>query len=132
LRRLPKKRLKPKRAAAERFIINVVVIHMNLTHISGGVIGALNVGGIQTVQSIDLKIGELLKDPNSQDIANALKELTEAIASRPNTLTEQQRDMALQQLELLGQQASVPANQRSGPIVHALVNTLANAPVQAV
>jgi hypothetical protein len=114
---------------AENFIINVTVINMpgftNVT-ISGGSIGALNASGIQTVHSIDMKIGELLKDSSSQDFANALTALTEAIGSSTSTLTEQQRVMALQQLEALGQQATTPSSQRNAGIVSALVNTLAN------
>jgi hypothetical protein len=98
----------------------------NVVNISGGAVGALNLSGVQIVHSIDMKIGELINKPGSQDFAKALRALTEAIASNTDALTEDQRNMALGQVELLGQQASLPAEQRSKPMVGALVNTLAN------
>jgi hypothetical protein len=98
----------------------------NIVHISGGSVGALNLSGVQVVERIDMRIGELLKDPNLETFANALKSLTEAISSNTERLNETQRNDALGQLELLGQQASLPADKRSRPMLSALVNTLAN------
>jgi hypothetical protein len=109
----------------ENFTIQVNYMP-NVVHISGGSVGALNLSGVQIVERIDMRIGDLLKDSNSQDFANALKALTEAISSSTERLTETQRNDALGQLELLGQQASLPADKRSRPMLSALVNTLAN------
>jgi hypothetical protein len=115
----------PERPITQNFFINVFYMP-NFTNISGGTVGALNVSGLQTVGSIDIKIGDLLKNPGSQDLANALKALTEAISTSADIRTEPQRIMALQQLDALGQQASVPAAQRNGAIINALVTTVAN------
>jgi hypothetical protein len=109
----------------ENFTIQVNYV-TNFVNISGGSVGALNLSGVQIVERIDMKIGELLKDSNSQDFATALKGLTEAISSSQEHLTETQRNDALGQLELLGQQASLPSDKRSRPMLSALVNTLAN------
>ena len=123
------RRSRPERSGAEPFFVNVyiAVINMpeNFVNITGGTIGALNVSGTQTVHSIDMKIGELLNNPNSQEFAKALKEMTEAML-KASALTESQREMALGQLEVLGQQASAPADKRNKPTLNALVNTLAN------
>jgi hypothetical protein len=106
--------------------VTVIKMPDNFVNITGGNFGALNVGGMQVVHSIDMKIGQLLKEPDAAEFAKALKELTEAIASKANPLTESQRQMALEQLDVLGQQASSPADKRSKPVLNALVNTLAN------
>lgn len=107
--------------------VNITVNNVqNSTHISGGVVGALNVNGSQVVNSISIKIRELTNNPESRDVANAFQELMEAITSELNPLTEPQRGEALQQVEYLAQQASAPANQRSAGMVSAAMNALAN------
>jgi hypothetical protein len=119
----------PERFHAETFILNVNVtvnIMPNFVNISGGSVGALNLSGLQIVESIDMKIGDLRKDTSAADFADALKALTEAIGSPTNPLSEQQRILALKQLNALGKEATTPAGERNEGVVHALVNTLAN------
>ncbi len=113
------------REAPEQVLVEVfitMVDNRNFTQISGGVIGALNTGGVQIVESIDQTIGQLL-NVGADDLGKALKALTEEISS--STLSEQQRNELLEQVEELGRQAILPAEQRRKGIIKPLVDSLA-------
>jgi hypothetical protein len=87
-----------------------------------GTIGNLNFQGIQLAESIDVKIGELRAQEGNDDIANALKELTTAIDKE--NLVEEQRNELLEQIELLGDQASVPKDQRKRGQIKPIIDSL--------
>jgi SAM-dependent methyltransferase len=74
------------------------------------------------LQSIDQKIGQLLST-DSDDLGRALKALKEGILS--SSFAEQQCSELLEQVEALGQQATLPAEQRKKGIIKPLVDSLA-------
>jgi hypothetical protein len=102
-------------------------IVINLANISGGVIGALNVGGVQAIQSIDVTVGQLLQNAETQDIAQGLKALTEAITDQSQPLSDTQRSDLLEQVEVLGQQATAATEKRKRGIIKSIFDSLANA-----
>jgi hypothetical protein len=71
-------------------------------HLHNSVIGILNTGEIENVQSISVCVIALAESGN-RDIAAALKSLTEAVASNSD-ITSAQRYELLEQLEELGKQ----------------------------
>jgi hypothetical protein len=103
------------------FIItgNTMAAFLNL-----GQIGNLNYQGIQIAHSIDAHIGKLAEDPDTRNVADALKELTQAIGAEAALADEQRREL-LEQLELLGEQARAPAEQRKRGIIKPVIDTLA-------
>jgi len=76
-----------------------------------GQIANLNFQGIQVADSINANVGELLKNKETEDIGNAIRELTKAIGDE-SRLSDSQRKELLEQVELLGSQASMPVEQR--------------------
>ena len=114
----------PEQVRPEQFLIMVSIV-VNTAHISGGAVGALNVGGIQTVTSIDMKVRQLMSSSGSQNIGEALKALTQAISSTHDISSDQKRGELLEQIEVLGQQAVLPKEQHKRGVIKAVVDSLA-------
>jgi hypothetical protein len=99
---------------------------LNNIKIDGSVIGMLNAGSIQDVERIDVNVTTLAQSGN-EEIAAALKSLTEAVASSQD-LSVPQRTELLDQLNLVsGQAALTPENRKAGiikPVLSALATGL--------
>jgi hypothetical protein len=93
-------------------------------HLHNSVIGILNTGEIENVQSISVCVATLAESGNI-DIAAALKNLTEAVA-RNSDITSAQRSELLEQLEELGRQATLPPEKRTKPsVIKAIISSVA-------
>jgi hypothetical protein len=79
--------------------------------ISNSVIGVLNTGEIKDVQSIAINVSNL-EGSGHAEIANALRQLTEVVASS-GEITSSQRSKALEILGDLGKQATAPKEARA-------------------
>lgn len=104
---------------------------VNVTHISGGAIGALNIGGTQTIKSIYMNVGQLMSNSESQNLGEALKVLTEAISSTSDIASDRERGELLEQIEILGQQALLPKEQHKRGVIKAVVDSLAGVCAEA-
>lgn len=89
-----------------------------------GTIGNLNFQGTQIAESIDVKIGKLREEDNG--IADALRELTVAVAAETVPLSEDQRNELLEQIEMLGEQAAMPMEKRKKGLIKPIVEALAS------
>jgi hypothetical protein len=107
--------------------VTKVEIMVNVVNISGGNFGALNIGGVQTIQSIDMKIGELLAQPDARDLAEALRQLTEAVIAEGADISAVTREELLEQIEGLGEQATRPPENRKRGIMKATFESIAAA-----
>jgi hypothetical protein len=123
------KRPRRGRPYAPRIVTYVtkVEIMVNVVNISGGNFGALNIGGVQTIQSIDMKIGQLLAQPDARDLAEALRQLTEAVIAEPAGTPGLTQEELLEQIEGLGEQATRPPENRKRGIVKATFESVAAA-----
>jgi hypothetical protein len=112
----------------ERLIVEMVVTEVvyvgNYLNINNSAVGALNVDGVQIVEAIDMKIGQLGAQPESRDLATALKQLTEAIGSKTTAIADAKRTELLEQVEALGEQAAKPADQRKRGVISATLGAL--------
>lgn len=79
-------------------------------NISGGTFGVTNFGTMDHIKSISVNIGTLESSGN-HDIAQGLKELTEAFNAYEE-LENQQKEEALQLLDTLSSQAATPPEKR--------------------
>jgi hypothetical protein len=101
-------------------------IIMNLVNMPGAIVANLNVGGAQSVGNIDQKIGELRTKDETKAFADAIKDLTEAIAKAPAAeIDDQKRQEALEQVEALAQHATVPKDQRKRGAIRPYIDSLA-------
>lgn len=82
---------------------------------AGSTIGILNTGEIKTAGNLTVSIDRLAAS-GQQDLAEALKCLTEAIA-KSHELTLSIRAEALEQLDELGRQATISPDKRAKPSV---------------
>ncbi|MCX5880338.1 MAG: hypothetical protein NTU74_00505 [Deltaproteobacteria bacterium] len=97
--------------------------------ISNSTIGILNTGQIKNIESIIINIGKL-NDVGSDEVANALKNITSAVAESTD-LTADVKSNTLEQLENLSEQAVLPVNDRSKPGVIMAVFTALNGTLAA-
>jgi hypothetical protein len=111
---------------ADRIIIIPLFVNgaMTMVEFSNlGTIGNLNFQGVQLAESINVKIDRLKEQDGNDDIANALKELTTAIDKA--TLPDEQRNDLLEQVELLGDQASLPKEKRKKGLIKPVIDSIA-------
>ena len=97
--------------------------------ISNSTIGILNTGQIKNIESININIGKL-NDVGSDEVANALKNITSSVAESTD-LTADVKSNTLEQLESLSEQAVLPVNERSKPGVIKAVFTALNGTLAA-
>ena len=95
---------------------------MNIT-ITGGQIGFLNAGNIEKIKTIDQSVGAL-RDSGAESVARAIKGITESVVESQGTLSDEEKNDLLDQLNLLGQQASEPRDKRSAGVVKSVCNSL--------
>jgi hypothetical protein len=96
---------------------------MNYINIDRSVIGMLNTGSIQDVQSININVKSLLES-GSAELARALKVLTEAVASSQE-LADTQRTELLDQLNLVSGEAALTAEGRKPGVIKPVLSALA-------
>jgi hypothetical protein len=89
-----------------------------------GPIGSLNYQGVLAAGSINASVEELLKNKETEDIGNAIRELTKAITLEPS-LNDETRTELLEQVLLLGSQAATPAEQRKLRIIRPIIDAIA-------
>jgi hypothetical protein len=111
----------PEHITSVTFIIGDRITMANFTNL--GTIGNLNYQGVQVADSINTTVGELTKHKDTEDIGNAIRELTKAIGEEA-TLSEKTRKDFLDQIEFLGAQAKTPADQRKEGFIERTINTL--------
>jgi len=99
---------------------------MNTIKIDNSTVGMLNTGHIENVRNIDLNIGSMLREGGTAvAAASGLKGLTEAIAASAEVSDEKKSEL-LDQVKMLSDETSRPAEQRSKPaIVKAVMTSLA-------
>ena len=96
---------------------------LNHINIDRSIIGMLNTGSIQDVQQIDINV-KTIAEAGQVDIANAIKALTEAVASSKD-VSDQQRTEILDQLNLVSSEAAIPAPSRKTGIIKPVLTGLA-------
>ena len=96
--------------------------HNNAT-ITGGTFGILNTGEMKRIESIEVNVSTLANSDQSQQVAEALKHLTEAVAESKE-ITSEQKDETLEQLELLSEQAILPAPERKTGLIKPTLGVL--------
>jgi hypothetical protein len=107
-----------------RATINQGDIHMNNINISGSTVGMLNTGNIQDVKNIDVNITSLINTGN-EEVANALKKITEAVAENVD-ISDGDKSEILDQLNELSGQAAISPEKRAKPgVIKAIVKGLA-------
>lgn len=108
------------------FTINVVykVNSPTFIEITDAQVGQLNVDSIVTADSIDIKIGTL-RQTGHQDIADALKGLSEAIIALEKKASEHEKEMLLGQVSYLSEQATLSEDKRNPGVINATLTNLA-------
>jgi hypothetical protein len=96
---------------------------MTVINIDHSQIGVLNTGSIKDVEHIDINLTTLIQS-GQKDVAEALKKLTEAVASNKDVSEEQQKDL-LDQLDAVSGQAALPPEQRKKGIIKPILGGLA-------
>ena len=89
-------------------------IIMHNIHIADSVVGSINTG---TVQTVDVSI-TYLKQAGNNEVAEALRQLTEAIANEPSLLSDDKNNL-LDQVAYLSDQASSAAKDRKRGMIKA-------------
>ena len=89
-----------------------------------GDVGLLNTGEIKMVKTLSANLTKLNRKEGYSDFVKAMGELIEAV-SKSQELASSQREEALEQLQELQKQASLPSEKRSKGIVKALLVGLA-------
>jgi hypothetical protein len=112
-----------------RYPLPIQEKQMTEIKISNSTIGILNTGQIKNIESININIGKL-NDAGSDEIADALKNITAAVAESTE-LAVDVKSNTLEQLESLSEQAILPANERSKPGVMKAVFTTLSATLAA-
>lgn len=86
----------------------------NLTiNLQNSTIGILNAGEIEDVQSISVNVSSLVESGHDE-VAKALKELTEAVAAS-SEISPGERAYVLENLEEISKQAALPSEERAKP-----------------
>lgn len=93
---------------------------MTNINISGGNIGVVNTG---TVQRIDASINTIKSEGNAE-VAHAIAELTEAIASLEK-ISDEDRSKALELLSAVADEAEQPVNKRRSAVLKPILEGLA-------
>lgn len=108
------------------FTINVYfkVNSPTFIKITDSQVGQLNSDSIVTVDSIDIKIGTLRRTRH-QDIADALKGLSEAIIALKKNASEHEKEMLLGQVSYLSEQATLSEDKRNPGVIDATLTKLA-------
>lgn len=94
-------------------------IVMHNIHISDSVVGSINTG---TVGTVDVHITHL-KQGGNNDLADALRQLTEAIANEPTLISDTKNNL-LDQVAYLSEQASGTAKDRKRGMIKAVIDSL--------
>lgn len=92
---------------------------MHNIHVSDSVVGSINTG---TIQTVDVNI-EYLKTGGNKELAEALQRLTESIANE-SALASDDKNILLDQVAYLSEQASGPANVRKRGLIKAAMDSL--------
>ncbi len=112
-----------------RYPLPIQEKQMTEIKISNSTIGILNTGQIKNIESININIGKL-NDAGSDEVADALKNITSAVAESTE-LAADVKSNTLEQLESLSKQAILPANERTKPGVMKAVFTTLSATLAA-
>lgn len=102
---------------------------MTEINISNSTIGILNTGQMKNIENININI-EKLNETGADAVAEALKNVTAAVAESSELLADAKSD-ALEQLENLSEQATLPKAERSKPGVLKAVFTTLNVALAA-
>ena len=92
--------------------------------ISSSTIGILNTEEIKDVEKININISALANSPQTEEIAEALKSITEAVALSGTLSTEKKSDI-IEQVEEISRQALLPPEQRSKGVIKATLGGIA-------
>lgn len=106
-----------------KYPIPVQENQMTEINVTNSVIGMLNTGQIKNIETININIGKL-NETGADEVAEALKNVTAAVADSAELLDDAKSD-ALDQLENLSEQATLPEAERSKPgVLKAMFTTL--------
>jgi hypothetical protein len=94
----------------------------NNIHIDRSTVGVVNTG---TINGVDLAISTI-QSGGDNNLASAIRELTEAIAAT-RELDEEQRTQALQLVEVVAQEATKPKDARRSAVIKPILAGLAEA-----
>lgn len=97
-------------------------IIMHNIHIADSVVGSVNTG---TVQTFDVSITDL-KQVGNNDVADALRQLTETILNEPSMLADDKNNL-LEQVAYLSDQASSAAKDRKRGMIKAAFAAISQA-----
>jgi hypothetical protein len=112
-----------------RYPLPIQEKQMTAINVSNSSIGILNTGLIYNVKAININIGKL-SEIGADEVANALKNVTDAVAETAELPDEAKSDV-LEQLESLSEQATLPEAQRNKPAVLKAVFTSLNVALAA-
>ena len=101
--------------------IEKVVIVTNFTNL--GQIANLNSQGYQVAETINANVGQLQQNSGTKEIAEAIRNFTEAIGAE-TTLSDLKRKYLLDQISLLGAQAAAPAAEREPSLIKPIIDTM--------
>lgn len=109
------------RYPAHQSVIHQGEFKLNNININNSIVGAVNTG---TVQSIDLSLS-IIKNHGNNEIAQAIKEITEKIIES-SQLNDSQRNEVLEQLSFISEQITKPKEQRSASILKPIASAIAS------
>ena len=92
--------------------------------ISGSTVGMLNTGEIKQVETISVNVSTLANSDQSQQIAEAIKNLAETVTTSQE-ISEQERTEILEQLGLLSEQATLAPTERKAGLIKPTLTALA-------
>lgn len=98
-------------------IVQGGTVTLNNINISQSTIGVLNTGSLQMVDSA---ITILMGQPETKDIAEAIKSLVNAIASAPE-LSKEDKNEAIETLSVVASEATAPQDKRKSSVVKRLL-----------
>jgi hypothetical protein len=105
------------------FMVEFVMTGDTTTFTNLGPIANLNFQGIQVADSINAHVGELLQNKETENIGNAIRQLTKAIGGE-SRLADSERKELLEQIELLGSQAAMPIEQRKRGVIRPIIDSI--------
>jgi len=106
-----------------RYPLPVQEKQMTEINVSNSNIGILNMGQIKNIETININIGKL-NETGAEEVAEALKNVATAVAESTELPDDAKTD-ALEQLENLSEQATLPEAERSKPgVLRAVFTTL--------
>lgn len=101
----------------------------NNIDIDNSQIGMLNTGSIKDVEQIDINVSTLI-EAGQKEVAEALKRFSEAVVASED-LSEDDRGELIEQVKLISDQASLPAEKRTTgiikPVLSGIVTTISAA-----